>query len=74
MKPVGCPPAEPSPSKRGLNILLAEDNPVNRKLAEKMFTKSGHKVRVAENGKEAFQKYSESPEKVDLVFMDVQNA
>jgi two-component system sensor histidine kinase/response regulator len=45
---------------------------VNQKLAEKMLTKSGHKVTVAGNGKEAFLKYSESPEEVDLIFMDVQ--
>ena len=65
------PPATPDKKER-LNILLAEDNPVNQKLAEKMFTKSGHKVTVAGNGKEAFLKYSESPEKVDLIFMDIQ--
>jgi CheY-like chemotaxis protein/two-component sensor histidine kinase len=66
------PSSEASGEKQQLKILLAEDNLVNQKLAEKMLTKSGHKVTVAGNGKEAFLKYSESPEKVDLIFMDVQ--
>jgi CheY-like chemotaxis protein/two-component sensor histidine kinase len=71
-KPVVCTPSELSVEKKQLNILLAEDNPVNQRLAEKIFTKSGHKVTVAGNGKEAFLKYSASPEKVDLIFMDIQ--
>ena len=71
-KPVVCAPSEISIGQKQLNILLAEDNPVNQKLAEKIFTKSGHKVTVAGNGKEAFLKYSTSPEKVDLIFIDIQ--
>ena len=47
MKPAVCAPVEPSDEKKQLNILLVEDNPVNQKLAEKMFTKSGHGVTVA---------------------------
>ncbi|MCF8129742.1 MAG: response regulator [Deltaproteobacteria bacterium] len=70
-KSTGASP-ETSSEKKQLSILLAEDNLVNQKLAEKMLTKSGHKVTVAGTGKEAFLKYSESPEKVDLIFMDVQ--
>jgi CheY-like chemotaxis protein/two-component sensor histidine kinase len=62
----------PSGEEKQLNILLAEDNPVNQKLAEKMLSKSGHKVTVAGNGKEAFHKYIDSPIKIDLIFMDVQ--
>ena len=53
-------------------ILLAEDNPVNQKLADKFLTKAGHQVEVANNGKEAFEKYTASPEDFDLIFMDVQ--
>ncbi len=62
----------PSGEEKQLNILLAEDNPVNQKLAEKMLSKSGHNVTVAGNGKEAFHKYIDSPIKIDLIFMDVQ--
>ena len=71
-KPVVSAPSGPAGEKKQLNILLAEDNPVNQKLAEKMLSKSGHKVTVAGNGKEAFLKYSDSPIKIDLIFMDVQ--
>ena len=53
-------------------ILLAEDNPVNQKLAKIMLTKAGYQVEVANNGKEAVEKYTASPKDFDLIFMDVQ--
>jgi PAS domain S-box-containing protein len=58
--------------KHSVRILLAEDNPVNQKLAKMMLTKAGYQVEVANNGKEAVAKYTASPEDFDLVFMDVQ--
>ena len=58
--------------KRSARILLAEDNPVNQKLAKMMLTKAGYQVEVADNGKEAVEKYAASPENFDLIFMDVQ--
>jgi CheY-like chemotaxis protein len=36
-----------------VNILLTEDNPVNRVLAQKLLQKQGHTVTSANNGKEA---------------------
>jgi CheY-like chemotaxis protein len=57
--------------KHSVHILLAEDNPVNRKLAEFMLTKAGYRLDIAENGKEAVVKYASHPEKYDLVFMDI---
>jgi two-component system sensor histidine kinase/response regulator len=53
-----------------LKILLAEDNPVNQKLASRILEKSGHHVTVASNGREAVEKTTK--EKFDLVLMDVQ--
>ncbi len=53
-------------------ILLAEDNPVNQKLAKMVLTKAGHQVEVASNGQEAVDKYTKAPEAFDLIFMDVQ--
>ena len=75
--PVPAHPATPSKvmparEEKQMNILLAEDNPVNRKLAEKMLTKAGHRVEMAHDGQEALLKYSKSPEHFDLIFMDVQ--
>ncbi|RMH78188.1 MAG: response regulator, partial [Calditrichaeota bacterium] len=53
-----------------LSVLLAEDNPVNRRLAVRMLEKLGHRVEVAENGKEAVEKWRQG--KFDVILMDVQ--
>ena len=58
--------------KQHLRILLAEDNPVNQKLGEKLLAKAGHEVVAANNGEAAFLAYSASPEDFDLIFMDIQ--
>jgi len=55
---------------RGLHILLAEDNVVNRTLALRLLEREGHTVAVATNGREAKER-SES-EKFDMILMDVQ--
>lgn len=56
--------------RRKLNILLAEDNPVNQKVAIHLLQKKGHRVTVAENGRQALEILEK--EKFDLVLMDVQ--
>ncbi len=53
-----------------LNVLLAEDNAVNQRLAVRLLEKRGHKVVVAGNGLEALAALKK--ESFDLVFMDVQ--
>ena len=58
--------------KRSVRILLAEDNPVNQKLAKIMLTKAGYRVEVANNGLEAVKKMTATPDAFDLIFMDVQ--
>jgi CheY-like chemotaxis protein len=58
--------------KHSVSILLAEDNPVSQKLAKTILTKAGYKVEVADDGKEAVEKYTSSPDGFDLIFMDVQ--
>ncbi len=58
--------------KHSVHILLAEDNPVNQKLAKIMLTKGGYNVEVADNGEEAVEKYVASPDDIDLIFMDIQ--
>ncbi|HLI34185.1 MAG TPA: response regulator [Terriglobia bacterium] len=57
-------------SRPGLRILLAEDNPVNQQLAVKLLEKHGHRVVVANNGREALAALEK--EKFQLVLMDVQ--
>jgi len=53
-----------------LEILLAEDNLVNQKVAGKMLERSGHKVTIAVNGQEAVAAFARQP--FDLVLMDIQ--
>jgi signal transduction histidine kinase/DNA-binding response OmpR family regulator len=58
-------------AKHSVRILLAEDNPMNQKLAQYMLTKAGYQLEVANNGREAVEKYTADPERYDLIFMDV---
>ena len=58
--------------KHSIRILLAEDNPVNQKLAKMMLTKAGYQVEIAGNGREAVEKFSSSPDDFDIIFMDIQ--
>jgi signal transduction histidine kinase/CheY-like chemotaxis protein len=53
-----------------LRVLLAEDNPVNQRLASRLLEKRGHSVVVAANGIEALEAIEK--ESFDVVFMDVQ--
>ena len=55
---------------RTFDILLAEDNAVNQKLAVKILMKHNHKVTVANNGLEAFEAIKRK--RFDVVLMDVQ--
>jgi signal transduction histidine kinase/CheY-like chemotaxis protein/ligand-binding sensor domain-containing protein len=59
-------------AKQSTRILLAEDNPINQKLANYLLTKAGYQVETANNGKEAVDLYQNSPDKFDIIFMDVQ--
>ncbi len=59
-------------AKHSTHILLAEDNPINQKLARFMLTKAGYQLKVAANGKEAVEIFTAEPEKFDLILMDIQ--
>ncbi|MFY0654841.1 MAG: response regulator, partial [Cyclobacteriaceae bacterium] len=52
------------------NILIVDDNNVNRTVAGQILEKSGCKVDLASGGAEAIEKVRNSP--YDLVFMDIQ--
>jgi CheY-like chemotaxis protein len=60
----------PRLSKRPQRILLAEDHPVNQRLAKKLLEKWGHKIVLADNGRRALQALEHGP--FDLVLMDLQ--
>jgi signal transduction histidine kinase/ActR/RegA family two-component response regulator len=51
-------------------ILLAEDNPINRKLASNLLKRAGYRVLTAENGCIAVTVWER--EQVDLILMDIQ--
>jgi CheY-like chemotaxis protein len=55
---------------RFLNILLAEDNAVNQKLAMRVLEKRGHAVSLAETGKVALEILEKQD--FDLILMDLQ--
>ncbi|MGA3016315.1 MAG: response regulator [Bryobacteraceae bacterium] len=57
-------------SRRKLRVLLAEDNPINQKLAVRLLEKQGHSVTVANDGVQAVAAVEDG--EFDLVLMDVQ--
>ncbi len=54
----------------GLRILLAEDNPVNQRLATRLLERRGHQVMTAGTGRQALEILTR--ESFDLILMDVQ--
>ncbi|MCP4714694.1 MAG: response regulator [Deltaproteobacteria bacterium] len=59
-------------AKHTISILLAEDNPVNQKLATALLKKAGYSVSVANNGREAVSAYTRAPDSFQIIFMDIQ--
>jgi len=55
---------------RALQILLAEDNAVNQRVALRILEKAGHSVSIAEDGRVALRMFEEHH--FDLILMDVQ--
>ena len=55
--------------QRRLNLLVAEDNVVNQKVAQRLVEKLGHKVTLVENGIQAV--HTVQKEKFDVVLMDM---
>ena len=58
------------PQNHAMQVLLAEDNTINQRLATRLLEKRGHRVTVANNGQEAITLLGHSS--FDLVLMDVQ--
>jgi two-component system sensor histidine kinase/response regulator len=56
--------------KHGLRILIAEDNPVNQKVACGILEREGHSLTLACNGVEAASAMENGP--FDLILMDIQ--
>ncbi len=58
--------------KQSIRILLAEDNPVNQKLAAMMLGKAGYQVTVVGNGRQAVETFMQAPADFDTILMDIQ--
>jgi CheY-like chemotaxis protein len=68
--PNGSLASEEVPDTRGMRILLAEDNAVNKRLACRILTKKGHEVVTAASGREALRVLERQT--FDLILMDIQ--
>lgn len=65
----GPKPAEPIDSISELEVLVAEDNPVNRRVAKGIFKRVGLEIEFAEDGQQAVDMCREK--RFDVVFMDL---
>lgn len=57
---------------KSLQILVAEDDPINSRIIKKRLEKSGHTVHLTVNGEECAASYQGRPEFFDVVLMDMQ--
>ncbi|MDR2728320.1 MAG: response regulator, partial [Chitinispirillales bacterium] len=63
---------ETSDNFKGYRLLLVEDIAVNREIVMALLEHTELEIECAENGAEAVQKYSQAPERYDMIFMDIQ--
>jgi len=56
----------------GRRVLLVEDMEINREIVTALLEPTQMEIDCAENGVEAVRKFSEAPQKYELIFMDVQ--
>ena len=57
---------------KGRRILLAEDVDINREIVLALLEPTDLKIDCAENGEETVRMFSETPDKYEIIFMDVQ--
>ena len=55
-----------------LEVLVAEDDPINSRIIKKRLEKLGHNVTLTINGEECSSSYGERPDSFDVVLMDMQ--
>ena len=60
------------PDVKGMRVLLAEDNEINREIARCFLTDAGVEVEEAVNGEEAVKRFEDAPPgRWDLILMDI---
>lgn len=55
--------------RKKINILLAEDNIINQRVAQTIFKNLGYEITIAHNGQNCVDKVKEN--KFDIIFMDI---
>jgi PAS domain S-box-containing protein len=68
--PLALGHSKPASLKRKLQILVAEDNSVNQRLAARLLEREGHSVTIAGSGQEAVDLFEQRT--FDLILMDIQ--
>ena len=61
---------DPGPRIAPMSVLLVDDSSINQQVAKHLLAKRGHKVRLADNGKEACDACER--QSYDLILMDIQ--
>ncbi|KAI4289291.1 MAG: hypothetical protein L6R35_001441 [Caloplaca aegaea] len=59
-------------NSENLNVLVAEDDPVNSKIVKKRLEKLGHTTHLTVNGEDCSSAYGDNPAAFDVVLMDMQ--
>ena len=74
LETIGTPRTIIDPVKRPINgkVLVAEDDKVSRRLAERILRRAGYETLLACDGQEAVDMYREKHGEVALILMDVQ--
>ena len=69
-----CATSRPTklPTKSGLHVLVAEDDPINSTIVRKRLEKLGHTVHLTANGKECASIYRQNAGSFDALLMDIQ--
>lgn len=57
---------------KNFSVLVAEDDPINRKIMRKRLEKLGHTAHMTVNGEECATQHGEQPQQFDAVLMDLQ--
>lgn len=63
------PPVDSRAGRRALHVLVADDNEINRRIVGKILERSGHRVRLVEDGMQAMD--AMEADSFDMVLMDV---
>jgi len=64
-------PTRAAPAGRGESVLIAEDDPAVRRVAERILSSAGYTVHIASGGPEALELLDDSNREVDLLLADV---